>query len=113
MAAHSRWMGVEVKTIHATGGASANRAVLHVMADVFNADVYQFIFGNTAALGAALRAWHADVASSGHPVSWEDVVRGVAEPIASTHVPPDQRNHARYRELTEQYAVRERDALRT
>src|SRR5437763_5799425 len=34
MALHSRWMGVDVKTIHATGGASANSAILQVMADV-------------------------------------------------------------------------------
>jgi len=59
MAIHSRWMGVEVKTIHATGGASANRAILQVMADVFGADVYQFDVGNSACLGAALRAFHA------------------------------------------------------
>ena len=58
MAIHSRWMGVEVKTIHATGGASANRAILQVMADVFGADVYQFDVGNSACLGAALRAFH-------------------------------------------------------
>ena len=61
MALHSRWMGVEVDTIHATGGAAANRAILQVMADVFGADVYQLEVGNSAALGAALRAAHADL----------------------------------------------------
>ena len=49
-------MRVEVDTIHATGGASANREILQVMADVFDADVYQFEVGNSACLGAALRA---------------------------------------------------------
>src|SRR5262249_6740891 len=67
MALHSAWMHVDVKTIYATGGASANRAILQVMADVFNADVYQFVVANTAALGAALRAFHADAMTSGHP----------------------------------------------
>ena len=56
MALHSRWMGVDIKTIYATGGASANRAILQVMADVFGADVYQFEAGNAACVGAALRA---------------------------------------------------------
>src|SRR5262249_27092623 len=42
MANHSRWMGVPIARIHATGGAAANRQILRVMADVFNADVYQF-----------------------------------------------------------------------
>ena len=62
MALHSAWMGVEVDTIHATGGAAANREILQVMADVFGADVYQFEVGNSASLGAALRAAEADAA---------------------------------------------------
>ena len=39
MATHAGWMGERVARIHATGGASANRAILQVMADVFGADV--------------------------------------------------------------------------
>ena len=49
-----------IDTIYATGGAAANRDILQVMADVFDADVYQLEIGNSAALGAALRAFHAD-----------------------------------------------------
>jgi hypothetical protein len=79
MARHSKWMGVTVDTIHATGGASANRDLLQVMADVFGAEVFQFEVGNSASLGAALRAFHADGADQGHAVPWEDVVRGFAE----------------------------------
>jgi xylulokinase len=75
MKRYSAWMGVDVKTIYATGGASSNREILQVMADVFRADVYQFVVGNTAALGAALRAFQADT-----HLAWEDVVRGIAEP---------------------------------
>ena len=33
MALHSRRMAVEVDTIHATGGAAANRQIQQVMAD--------------------------------------------------------------------------------
>jgi xylulokinase len=111
LAIHSRWMGVDVKTIFATGGASANRAILQVMADVFGADVYQFQVGNTACLGAALRAFHGDVAATGRPLGWEDVVRGVAEPLASSRVAPDPRNHAIYRELMPVYSAREAVAI--
>src|SRR5207247_9660684 len=53
LALHSRWMGVDIRAIHATGGASANRAILQVMADVFGADVWQFEVANSACLGAA------------------------------------------------------------
>jgi xylulokinase len=107
MALHSRWMGVDVKTIHATGGASANRAILQVMADVFGADVYQFDVGNSACLGAALRAFHAHRAASGRPLAWEDVVSGLAEPVKSSLVSPHPSRHAMYRELMTRYAERE------
>jgi xylulokinase len=111
MALHSRWMGVDVKTVHATGGASANRAILQVMADVFGADVYQFDVGNSACLGAALRAFHAHRAAIGVPVSWDDVVRGLAEPVKASLVSPHPSRHAMYGDLLERYAARERDAL--
>jgi xylulokinase len=111
MALHSAWMQVDVKTIYATGGASANRAILQVMADVFNADVYQFVVDNTAALGAALRAFHADATASGRPVAWADVVRGIAEPVASSLVTPVPKHRQAYVELMRIYAARERDTL--
>jgi len=111
MAIHSAWMGVDVKTIYATGGASANREILQVMAEVFGADVQQFVVGNTACLGAALRAWHADAASSGRPMGWDEVVRGLAEPVASTVVRPRPPAHARYLDLMPIYERREREAL--
>jgi xylulokinase len=113
MALHSRWMGVEVKTIHATGGASANRAILQVMADVFGADVYQFDVGNSACLGAALRAFHAHRAAGGQPVSWDDVVRGLAEPVKSSLVSPHASNPAMYGELIRRYSECEVLALAT
>jgi sugar (pentulose or hexulose) kinase len=56
MARHSMWMGITPRTIYATGGASANREILQVVADVFNADVYPFDSTDSPALGAALRA---------------------------------------------------------
>ena len=103
MALHSRWMGVDVKTIHATGGASANRAILQVMADVFGADVYQFDVGNSACLGAALRAFHAHRAAAGEPLSWDDVVQGLAEPVASTLVSADSSRHEMYLKMIDRY----------
>jgi xylulokinase len=86
MANHSAWTGERCDTIYATGGASANRELLQVMADVFNASVYQFRVDNAACLGAALRAWHADAIASGDPVGWDEIVRGLAEPVAESRV---------------------------
>jgi xylulokinase len=111
MALHSQWMQVEVDTIHATGGAAANREILQVMADVFGADVYQFHVGNSACLGAALRALHADRASDGTPLPWDAVVKDLAEPVAASRVVPNRSNHAMYQDLMRVYAACEAQAL--
>jgi xylulokinase len=111
LALHSRWMGVAIDRIHATGGASANRAILQVMADVFGADVYQFEVGNSACLGAAIRARHAHALAEGRRLSWDDIVRGVAEPLAASRVPPDPARHAIYQDFMRVYAAREAEAI--
>jgi len=111
MALHSRWMAVEVDAIHATGGAAANRQILQVMADVFGADVYQLEVANAAALGAALRAAHADMNVDGRAAAWEDVVSGFAEPAAASRQRPDAKRHAIYRALMPVYAACEAHAL--
>lgn len=112
MANHSRWMGVEARIIHATGGAAANRDVLQIMANVFNAEVCQFKVGNSACLGAALRAWHADAAASGQPVSWDAVVRDLAAPLMESRVVPDPEAVKIYADLRARYASLEAQILR-
>jgi xylulokinase len=111
MARHSRWMEVSVDTLYATGGASANVQILQVMADVFGADVYQLEIGNSAALGAALRAWHGDAAASGSPVGWDEVVAGFVEPVAASRLRPRPGARAVYDELMRVHAACEAHAL--
>ena len=111
MALHSAWMRVEVDTIHATGGAAANREILQVMADVFNADVYQFEVSNSASLGAALRAAEAEAAARGDAVSWESVVRGLAEPVSASRISPKAGRADLYRDLMRRYAECEAQAI--
>jgi xylulokinase len=111
MANHSRWMNVNIDTIHATGGAAANADILRIMADVFDADVYQVPVGNSACLGAALRAWHADARASGHEIAWTDIVRHIAEPVAASRITPIPQNVRVYADLRERYASFEHDAI--
>jgi len=111
MSTHSRWMDCPIDTIHATGGAAVNRAILVVMADVFGADVYQLEVGNSAALGAALRAYHADLVSQGLPASWDDVVKGFVKPTAATVVRPRLEYREMYAELARIRAACEAHAL--
>jgi xylulokinase len=111
LALHSQWMGVRIRTIYATGGAAANRDVLQVMADVFDATVLQLETGNSAALGAALRAFHADRAADGESLPWEEVVAGFVKPRLETRLKPNAAHVATYRRLLDTYAERERAAL--
>jgi len=111
IARHSRWMGVDVDTIYATGGAAANVQILQVMADVFDAQVYQLEIGNSAALGAALRAHHADAARSGQPLSWEEVIDGLVEPVAASRLTPQPGTHEVYGRLMKAHAACEAHAL--
>ena len=111
LALHSRWTGTRVSALHATGGAAVNRALLQVMADVFDADVYQMRVGNSACLGAALVAHHADQVALGRSPSWDEVVTGFAEPVAATRVRPVPAHAAVYREMAVRYAAFEREQL--
>ncbi len=111
LARHSRWMGVEVDTIYATGGASANVQILQVMADVFGADVYRFEVGNSAALGAALRAWHGERHAAGAPIPWDDVVSGFAEPVGARRLRSRGALHDVYLDLMRVHAACEAHAL--
>jgi xylulokinase len=67
MRAHGESIGiVRPRRLIATGGASANAAVLQVLADVFGAPVFTAAQSDSASLGAAVRALHgAEVAARG------------------------------------------------
>jgi sugar (pentulose or hexulose) kinase len=105
LARHSRWMGVSPVSIHATGGAAANQEILQVMADVFNAGVCQFESTDSAALGAALRAWQADTA-----LPWTDVTADFTRPVAGSLISPVQSHVTMYQALQPRYSDFERAA---
>ena len=111
MALHSRWMVSRVETIHATGGAAINHEILQVMADVFGARVFQMPVGNSAALGAALRAAHAHMLARNGSVSWADAIAGLAEPVVNSPMDPDPVRHSLYRDMISVYAACEAHAL--
>ncbi|XP_064644272.1 xylulose kinase-like [Lineus longissimus] len=59
--------------ILATGGASANKAILQVLADVFNAPVFTLDVANSACLGCAYRAKHGLL--GGEKFAFVDIVK--------------------------------------
>jgi len=111
MANHTRWMTADTSSVVATGGAAANREILQVMADVFGAEVIRSKAGNSAALGAALRAFHADRLASGRAIAWEDAVAGFTEPGPSARVTPRTDAAVTYANLRQRYAEAEAAAL--
>ena len=56
MRRYSDWIGETPSSLLATGGASKNRGILQVLADVFQAEVRTLAVANSSALGGALRA---------------------------------------------------------
>ena len=56
MKVHADWIGEAPDRVRVTGGASQNRAIRQVLADVFQAEIQSLSVSNSAALGAALRA---------------------------------------------------------
>ena len=110
LARHSRWMGVTVDVIHVTGGAAANRPILQVLADVFGADVRRLEVGKAAALGAALRALHADRLHDRDPLTWHAVVSGL-EQQTPDRIRPIPAHHDVYVAQRERYGQFERRAL--
>ena len=107
IANHASAVSGRIDRVIATGGASVNRAILQVMANVFGVDVYRLDVENSAALGAALRAYHADRLAAGEPVSWNTVVRGFTEPQPGHRVSPNPQHVAMYEDLRRDYAILE------
>lgn len=94
---HSQMLGLNMEKINrvlVTGGASANRAIIQVVADVFKLPVYSLDIPNSACLGAAYLAKYAfeleqqkldqsfektpDL-SQERPVNFADMIRGSDE----------------------------------
>ena len=106
LARHSEWMGVTPQQIYATGGAAENRDILQVIADVFNADVYQFESTDAAAIGAAIRAFQAHA-----KIPWPEAIERFVAPVGGSRIAPAPAHVEIYRRLRPAYALREAAAL--
>jgi xylulokinase len=104
---HSEWMGVAIRSLAVTGGASMNRGILQVFADVHGCPVQPFETTNAAALGAALRAAHGWSKDQGQERTWPDVVGPFTTPPARSRVEPDPGTRRTYVDLLERYRALE------
>ena len=108
---HSQWMNIAPRQIFATGGASNDRALLQVLADVMNCRVRRIEVSKSAALGAALQAAHGFLTATGKKPAWEKLVAGFSRPIPGSEIRPNKKSGRIYDRLIKKYAACERAAL--
>jgi xylulokinase len=107
MRLHAGNIGIRPASILATGGASANPAILRVLCDVFGVAVFTGEQPNSAALGAAYRALHGwQCEREGRFVPFAEVVRS-APPFAKA-AEPNAAAHAVYTAMLPRYAELEK-----
>ena len=110
MRLHGNNIGLIPQKILATGGASVNKSLLQVMADVFGTRVYVSSQPNSAALGAAYRAlhgWHC--ARARRFVPFAKVIQPTASFTPSAE--PDRATHRLYTALLTRYAHLEKQVV--
>jgi xylulokinase len=112
MRLHSQWMGVSPAQIFVTGGASHDRALLEVLADVMNCRVLRIEVSKSAALGAALQAAHGFLTAAGKKPRWKKLVAGFSKPVAGSEIRPDKKAAKIYDALLKKYAACEHAALK-
>lgn len=111
MRLHAQWLQVAPTHICATGGASINRELLQIMADVMNCRVERIETANSAALGAALIAAHGWLTANGKNPKWDKLVASFTKPVPGSEIKPDRKAAKTYEKLLDKYAVCEDDAL--
>jgi xylulokinase len=99
MRRHSDWIGETPSTLLVTGGASGNRGILQVVADVFQAELRTLAVKNASALGGALRAAHALGAGSA-----ESLFAQFSAPDPNVRVTPRSGTEGVYAELGGRFA---------
>ena len=106
MRLHGGHIGLEPAGILATGGASANLAIIRVVSDVFGVPVFVGDQPDSAALGAAYRALHGWACrSAGRFVPFADVLTGA--PGFKKAADPDPVAHEVYAGMLDRYRVLE------
>lgn len=112
MAMHSEWLGDVPKKIFVTGGASSNKQILQVMADVFNATVYKQSSTNAAGMGAALRAHHAWRKKQGQTCDWEMITSAHVPTLESDKVHSNKESVEKLKVFREVYREKEAQYLK-
>jgi xylulokinase len=106
MRLHSDWIGEAMTTVLVTGGASKNRGLLRVLADVFQATIMPLSVSNSSALGGALRA-----AQAVGGALWSDLYARFCPPDRDLAVQPDATTQAVYVDMAATFERRLSEVL--
>lgn len=98
MKLRSDWMSSKPKKIRLTGGASKSDGMARVASDVFNAKIERMKVGNSAALGAAMRA-----ANGAGAYKWQDLADKFCKEDDSKTVLPIAENVKTYEALIQEF----------
>ena len=103
MRLHSEWIKEKPGEIYATGGASVNREILQVAADIFNTKVRYFEVTNSAALGAALRSAKSYYDNINSSKNWEQIINSFIKIQQSDVIFPNVKYKELYDTMLELY----------
>ncbi|NVM35664.1 MAG: carbohydrate kinase [Candidatus Lokiarchaeota archaeon] len=103
MRLHSEWIGEKPNEIYATGGASANRDILQVMANIFNTKVRKFEFTDSAALGAAFRAAKSYYDLINKEKTWDEIINKFIDFKKSILIKPNKEYIKLYDDMLDLY----------
>ncbi|MFX1494626.1 MAG: xylulokinase [Promethearchaeota archaeon] len=103
MRLHSEWINEKPEEIYATGGASANREILQIAANIFNKKIRIFEISNSAALGAALRSIKSYYDSLEEEKAWSIIVNNFLEIQKSDLIKPLSEYKELYDDMLEVY----------
>lgn len=99
MRLHSQWIAEHPQEIYATGGASANKEILQIIANVFGVNVKKFDIPDSAALGAAMRAAKSYYTPEEPKLSWEDIAMKFVDKHTINIIHPNMDLHEMYNDL--------------
>ncbi|NVM46267.1 MAG: carbohydrate kinase [Candidatus Lokiarchaeota archaeon] len=103
MRLHSEWIREEPEEIYATGGASTNKEIVQIAADIFNTNIRQFEVTDSAALGAALRSSKSYYDSTNKNIDWTELVNQYLEMQKSIVIKPNKNYTELYNHMLNLY----------